>query len=189
MPHRCPLRPTPFSVSVHQRSDKYPFRRSSVQRRQRQQALRVGSFMRTFPACSPIGSPSQRGFGRRATTPQATNFTECSTSGWKALAVCLVLLTLWSRTTGTKGTGGERCRGDDALKPLAQHREGHRNHHHLSPHAAHVQSSLVLQQPRGSSHGGRSRSANSPYSALWVRSARQRGHFGCRANRKSSRLV
>jgi hypothetical protein len=47
-----------FSVSVRQWSDKYPFRRSSVQRWQRQQALRVGSLMQTFPACSPIGSPS-----------------------------------------------------------------------------------------------------------------------------------
>ena len=107
----------------------------------------------------------------------------------EGIAICLVLRMLWSRISGTKGTGGEPCRGDDALRPLAHHREGRRTHHHLSPHAAHVQSSLVLQQPRGSSHGGRSRCANSPYSALWVRSARQRGHFGCRANRKSSRLV
>ena len=53
-----------------------------------------------------------------------------------------------------------------ASSALAQHREGHRTHHHLSPHAAHVQSSLVLQQPRGSSHGGMSRCANAPYSAL-----------------------
>ena len=44
---------------------------------------------------------------------------------WKALPVCLVLRTLWSRISGTKGRGGERRQGDDALKPLAQHREGH----------------------------------------------------------------
>ena len=37
-----------FSVSVRQRSDKYPFRRSSVQRRQRRLALRVGRSCKSF---------------------------------------------------------------------------------------------------------------------------------------------
>jgi hypothetical protein len=37
-----------FSVSVRQRSDKYSFRRSSVQRRQRQLALRVGRSCKSF---------------------------------------------------------------------------------------------------------------------------------------------
>jgi len=60
-----------------------------------------------------------------AGTSPPRNRIGCSTSGWKALPVCLVLRTLWSRISGTKGRGGERRQGDDALKPLAQHREGH----------------------------------------------------------------
>ena len=50
-----------------------------------------------------------------AGTSPPRNRIGCSTSGWKALPVCLVLRTLWSRISGTKGRGGERRQGDDAL--------------------------------------------------------------------------
>ena len=115
---------------MRQRSDKYPFRRSSVQRRQRRLHF-VSVAHANMPVMPPDWFAELTGF--RETSYDATghelhagtspprNRVGWSTSGWKALAVCLVLRTLWSRISGTKGRGGERCQGDDALRPLAQH--------------------------------------------------------------------